>query len=128
MFLLPWGTQVLAVGRERAGDAKFKAYLNLLASIINIQVRCSPTLLVPALAAGTHGLVLSTITAVNPHLLAAAGCVGARQFLMSHPAHMAMWQHDIDLKHSPTLSYVSHIINCDFPGEPRDQRGTGHEH
>jgi hypothetical protein len=29
----------MAVGREHVGDAKFKAYLNLLAGIVNIQVR-----------------------------------------------------------------------------------------
>lgn len=31
-------SQVITVGRERVGDAKFKAYLNLLAAIVNIQV------------------------------------------------------------------------------------------
>ncbi len=30
--------QVMAVGKERVGDAKFKAYLNLLAAILNIEV------------------------------------------------------------------------------------------
>lgn len=53
----------MAVGREREGDAKFKAYLNLLASIVNVQVvhhtratlrHATPTLIVGSTRTHAH--------------------------------------------------------------------------